>query len=77
MQIDETIKNAALKSWRQTTIAELSKYENLNYFDLAEDLDSTLCIRIKHIDAGKQWFNKAELGKIFKALTVDLSAKFG
>ena len=49
--------------------------DNLDYFDSAEDTPSIISIRIKHPQTGA-WMVKEELAKVFKAMTLDMSATF-
>lgn len=75
LQIDEQTRKEATTYWRQQVIEEFSKYANLDYFSAAEDTPSIVSMRIVHPDTGK-WMNKAELAKVFKALTLDMSSIF-
>lgn len=49
--------------------------DNLDYFDSAEDTPSIISIRIKN-PANGAWMVKAELAKVFKAMTLDMSSTF-
>ena len=53
----------------------VKSHSNLDYFSEAEDTDSIVSVRIKHPETGK-WMVKAELAKVFKAMTLDMSEKF-
>ena len=53
----------------------MKEKDNLNYFDSAIDTPSIVSIRIKHPSTG-EWMKKAELAKVFKAMTLDMSEKF-
>ena len=53
----------------------VKKHPNLDYFDEAEDTASIVSVRIKHPDTGK-WMVKAELAKVFRAMTLDMGDKF-
>ena len=61
--------------WRMAVIENLKNYPNLSYFSAAEDTPSIVSVRIKHPDTGA-WMVKAELAKIFKALTLDVSMQY-
>jgi hypothetical protein len=64
LAIDEKIRMDAVKEWRKEVIEEVSRHENLSYFEEAADTDSIISIRVKHPETGA-WMNKAELAKVF------------
>ena len=53
----------------------IGQFDNLSYFAAAEDTPSIVSLRVIHPDTGK-WMVKSELAKVFKALTLDMSATF-
>lgn len=68
LEIDEEVRNTAVKEWRSEVINILSLHENLSYFEEASDTDSIISLRVKHPETG-DWMNKNELAKVFKAMT--------
>ena len=53
----------------------MKQFDNLDYFDSAEDTASIVSVRIKHSETGN-WMIKSELAKVFKAMTLDVGHKF-
>ena len=53
----------------------VNNHTNLDYFKEAEDTDSIVSVRIAHPATGK-WMVKAELARVFRAMTLDMSDKF-
>jgi hypothetical protein len=76
LKIEESIRLEHEQLWRNEVIAELEKYDNLNYFSAANDTTSIVSIRIKSTKEGKEWFNKGELVHVFKAMTQNRGEQF-
>ena len=76
LKIDETERVSKTAEWRKAVVEMVGKHDNLNYFEAAYDTDSIISIRIKNTGDERPWFNKSELAKVFKAMTLDMSAKF-
>jgi hypothetical protein len=75
LSIPTDVRQRAVTNWRAEVIKNLGEHPNLDYFAAAEDTPSIVSVRIKHPKTGA-WMVKAELAKIFKALTLDVSDKF-
>ena len=69
---DFELRNKTTNSWRHAVIEEINKFENLSYFSEAEDTSSVISVCIRHPDTGN-WMAKSELGKVFLAMTLDMS----
>ena len=76
LKIEESVRVAQAQAWSNAVKAELSKYNNLNYFSAAEDTTSIISVRIKSTIEGKEWFNKGQLVHVFKAMTQDKGELF-
>jgi len=76
LAIDQETRVAKTKEWRNHIISYVDNFERLDYFRAAEDTDSIVSIRIKHTDVSKDWMNKSELAKVFKAMTSDQNETF-
>lgn len=75
LAIPSKVRQFATNEWRMAVIQHLKLYKNLSYFTAADDTPSIISVRMKHPETGS-WMVKAELVKIFKALTLDVSCKF-
>ena len=73
--IPKVTRQKAEKLWRNTVIKFLKQFDNLDYFDSAEDTASIVSVRIKHSETGN-WMVKSELAKVFKAMTLDVGQWF-
>ena len=73
--IPKVTRQKAEKLWRNTVIKFLKQFDNLDYFDSAEDTASIVSVRIKHSETGN-WMIKSELAKVFRAMTLDVGHKF-
>ena len=68
LEIDEEVRNSAVREWRSEVVSIVNTHENLSYFEEASDTDSIISLRVKHPETG-EWMNKTELSKVFKAMT--------
>ena len=72
---------ALTKAWREKIISMLKEVPQLDYFesihnDMDKICDSIVSFRIRKFDDASKFYNKAELVKVFKAMTEDRSENF-
>tara|TARA_B110000285_G_scaffold214985_1_gene260901 strand:+ start:625 stop:1155 length:531 start_codon:yes stop_codon:yes gene_type:complete len=74
-------RNELTKEWRQKVIDMLQAMPQLDYYkaihtDVSKISDSIVSFRIRRVDDPDRFYNKAELQKVFKAMTEDRSEFF-
>lgn len=72
---------ALTKAWREKIVSMLKEVPQLDYFeDIHTDMslicDSIVSFRIRKVEDPSKFYNKAELVKVFKAMTEDRSENF-
>ena len=74
-------RNDLTKAWRQKVIDMIQAMPQLDYYqgihtDLSKISESIVSFRIRRVEDPEKFYNKAELVKVFKAMTEDRSEFF-